>query len=448
VKYTILEAVRRRTLTGRQRQYVMRLTDSEQAMLDGRSGRARQKAMELLVRYARALGAERFVDTTNVAGVPGSRTPFLHRYYGGGGYEVIFSRFDLDSDEVVDVPAMAVHSCHLQGGVDPENWQTLGAAADVRDRMLAGEDAARERGVQILKTCTPYLAGNVPQRGEHCAWMESSAVVYCNSVLGARTNTEGRESTSAAMLTGKIPDWGFHRTEYRLGSHHVQVDVPVESIMDWGMLGYFIGEAVQERIPVLTGDLSPPDVIRHKHFGAAAASSGGVEMYHIVGVTPEAGSLEQAFGARRPLETLRYGKAEQRRTYQTLNARGTDPHVDYVMLGCPHAALPQIEEACRLLDGRRISANCRLWIFTSRAVRALADEKGYTRIIRSAGGHLLTDTCSAIGQAVPPGTKVVALDSAKQAHYLPAIMGLEAWFGSTRDCIEAAITGFWKGEAP
>jgi hypothetical protein len=118
------------------------------------------------------------------------------------------------------------------------------------------------------------------------------------------------------------------------------------------------------------------------------------------------------------------------------------------MLGCPHAALPQIEEACRLLDGRRISANCRLWIFTSRAVRALADEQGYTRIIRSAGGHLLTDTCSAIGQAVPPGTKVVALDSAKQAHYLPAIMGLEAWFGSTRDCIEAAITGFWKGEAP
>jgi hypothetical protein len=116
------------------------------------------------------------------------------------------------------------------------------------------------------------------------------------------------------------------------------------------------------------------------------------------------------------------------------------------MLGCPHAALEQIEEACRLLAGRKISGNCRLWIFTSRAVKQQSDRAGYTRIILDAGGHVLTDTCSAIGQALPPGTKVAALDSAKQVHYLPAIMGIQAWFGSTADCIDAALTGRWKGE--
>jgi len=429
----------------------MNLTDDERAMLDGSQGKAKQAAMELLVRYAAALGADRFVDTRNVAGVPGSYSPLLLKYYqatGDNAYDVIYSRFDLDSDDVFEVPRVAVNSCHLQGGIDPDSWQTLGATADMLRMSQHSETAASGRGIRMLKTCTPYLAGNVPAKGEHCAWMESSAVVYCNSVLGARTNTEGRESTSAAMLTGKIPDWGFHRPENRFASHHICVEVDVESLMDWGMLGYFVGAAVEEHIPVLTGRLGRPDLVRHKHFGAAAASSGGVEMYHLVGSTPEADTFESAVGSGRQPEVIRYGKAEQRRTYEELNSRASDPQVDFVMLGCPHAALEQIEEICRLLEGKRVSPHCNLWIFTSRAVRTVADAKGYTQIIRAAGGSLITDTCSAISQAIPPGTRVVALDSAKQTHYLPAIMGIQAWFGSTRDCIEAALTGRWNGALP
>ncbi|HEX6999249.1 MAG TPA: aconitase X catalytic domain-containing protein [Gammaproteobacteria bacterium] len=429
----------------------MRLTDDEKAMLDGREGKAKQKAMELLVRYAEALGVDDFVNVTNVAGVPGQSSVFLEKHYrdrfrpGESRYDVIFSLFDLDSDEVVEVPRMATHSCHLQGGYDPENWQLLGASPDAARASRESEAGAVEHGIEILKTCTPYIVGNVPRRGEHCAWMESSAVIYCNSVLGARTNTEGRESTSAAMLTGKIPNFGFHRDEYRRGTHWIQVERPVDSIMDWGMLGYYVGDVVQERIPVLTGRYGAPDLVRYKHFGAAAASSGGVEMYHIVGHTPEAPTAEAAFGGNRPAATFKYGDEERRRVYEQLNSTARDADVDYVMLGCPHAALEQIEEACRLLDGRKISASCRLWIFTSRAVRREADRLGYTDVIRKAGGYLLTDTCSAIGQALPPGTKVAALDSAKQAHYLPAIMGIQAWFGSTADCIDAALTGRWRG---
>ncbi|MBZ5578805.1 MAG: aconitase X catalytic domain-containing protein [Acidobacteriia bacterium] len=428
----------------------MRLTDDERAMLDGKGGQAVQKAMELLVRYGEALGAERFVDTNNVAGVPGSSTLFLKKYYeqhaGNGGYEAIYSLYDLDADQIMSVPKANTYCCHLQGGMDPENWAELGMSEEAHQHFQEDEAQVAARGIQILKTCTPYLAGNVPAKGEHCAWMESSAVVFCNSVIGARTNTEGRESTSAATLTGKIPDWGFHRDESRRGTHRIEVHVPVESVLDWGMLGYFIGYAVEENIPVITGALSQSNLIRHKHFGAAAASSGGVEMYHIVGVTPEAATLEMAMGPSRPAATIPYGPAERRAIYDRLNSVGRDPNVDYVMLGCPHYSIEQMAEAARLLAGKKIRSGCHLWIFTSRSVKGMADRNGYTKAIQDAGGLVMTDTCSAISRAVPKGTKVVALDSAKQTHYLPAMANVEAWFGTTEDCIQAALTGRWNGE--
>ena len=427
----------------------MNLTDDEKAMLDGHDGAAKRKAMELLVRYSEALGAERFVDTNNVAGVPGSSTLFLKNYYkdhNGGNYEAIFSLFDLDSDEVVPVPKVSAYSCHLQGGMDPNEWATMGQTKEAFEHFQEDEAQVADHGIQIMKTCTPYLAGNVPVKGEHCAWMESSAVVFCNSVIGGRTNTEGRESTSAAMLTGKIPDWGFHRDEFRHGTHAIEVEVPIETVQDWGMLGYFVGGAVEENIPVISGVTYQPNLVRHKHFGAAAASSGGVELYHMVGITPEAPSREIAFGPRNPVETIKYGAAERRKIYDNLNSIGTSTDVDFVMLGCPHYSIEQIWEAARLLDGKKLSPNTKLWIFTSRSVKSMADTNGYTKAIRDAGGLLLTDTCSAISQAIPKGTKVVALDSAKQTHYLPAFMGIEAWFGTTKECVDAAVTGHWRGE--
>jgi len=426
---------------------MVQLSDAEKAMLDGESGAATRKAMELLVRYADALGAERFVETNNVAGVPGSAPQWVKDYYAadGGDYRAVFSRFDLDSDEVVDVPRMNAFSCHLQGGMDPVLWEEQGMSEAAHDNFVADEAEVAAHGIQILKTCTPYLAGNVPVMGEHCAWMESSAVVFANSVIGARTNCEGRESTSAAMLAKRIPDWGFHTDDFRLGQHHVAVEVPVDSIFEWGMLGYFVGDAVQDTIPVITGDVSEASLIRHKHFGAAAASSGGVEMYHIVGITPEAPTIERAFGGATRGERFVYDAAARRRTYETLNSVGTSTDVDYVMLGCPHYSIEQIAQACALIEGRRVHENCALWVFTSRAVKATADANGYTKILRDAGAYLMTDTCSAISQAVPKGTKVAALDSAKQTHYLPAMLGIEGWYGTTAECIDAACTGTWKG---
>jgi predicted aconitase len=428
----------------------MRLDDDEKAMRDGRDGPAVARAMDLLIRYGEALDAERLVDTRNVAGTVSASTPFMRDFaLHKGGMDAIFSEFNLDSADVVAVPPVKVFSTHLQLGFDPRQPERMGIGEEVIRFYDKGERYTAGLGVQLTNTCTPYQVGNVPTRGEHCAWMESSAVVYCNAVLGARTNTEGRESTGAAMLTGKIPYWGYHLDANRLGTHLVQLDVEVATTFEWGLLGYWIGEIVQERVPVVVAKdgrfAQGPNLQRLKHFGASASSSGGVEMYHLVGVTPEAMTVGQAFGGRAPVETLRYGAAERRSAWERLNITATRREVDYVMLGCPHYNLEQIWEAARLLAGRKVHPDCALWIFTPRAIKAVADQNGYTKTIEDAGGVLMSDSCSAMSRAIPKGTRVAALDSAKHAHYLPAIMGVQAWFGTTADCIDAACTGRWNG---
>jgi hypothetical protein len=403
--------------------------------------------MDLLVRYGEALGAERLVDTNNVCGTVGATMPFLRDYAAthGGGMDAVFSEFSLDSAEVVQIPEVRAYSCHLQQGIDPAHAAQQGISPEVVKVYRDGEAFNNRIGVQLMNTCTPYQVGNVPAKGEHCAWMESSAVIYCNSVLGGRTNAEGRESAGAAMLTGKIPYWGYHLDENRLGTHLVEIDIEVRDTVDWGLLGYYIGEVVQERIPVLSGVTGAPNLARLKHFGAAASSSGGVEMYHIVGVTPEARTREEALGGKKPRVAFRYGRAERQKAYERVNSTARDANVDYVMLGCPHYSIEQIREACQLLEGQRVHENCSLWIFTPGAIKQVADQSGLTKIITDAGGFLMTDTCSALGRVIPKGTKVVAVDSAKQAHYLPAIMGVQAWFGTTAECIQAALTGRWSG---
>jgi predicted aconitase len=202
---------------------------------------------------------------------------------------------------------------------------------------------------------------------------------------------------------------------------------------------------VQEAVPAIGGLKSRPDVIKLKHLGAAAASSGGVEMYHIPGVTPEAPSLEAALGGHVPRAVWRYGHAERRTAYENLNSSAVSREVDFIMLGCPHSTLEQVWRVAQLLEGKRLHGNTRMWLFVARALKEVADRSGYTKTIEAAGAHVLTDTCCAISGTVAQGAKVVATDSAKQAHYLPAMLGVQTWFGTTEDCIAAATSGRWSG---
>jgi predicted aconitase len=139
-----------------------------------------------------------------------------------------------------------------------------------------------------------------------------------------------------------------------------------------------------------------------------------------------------------------YGERERREVYRRLNDQGDSTDVDFILLGCPHASLDQLASTARALDGKKLKAE--LWIMAPRALRAMADRSGYTEIIQKAGGRVLTDSCPAMSRVAPEGTRVFATDSAKQAHYLPAILGIEAWFGTLDDCVDAAVTGTWRGE--
>src|SRR5450759_2286446 len=163
----------------------MGLTGDEQAMLDGKEGPARQKAMALLVQYGEALGAERLVDTNNACGTGGATMPFLRDFAQthAGGFDAVFSEFSLDSAEVVEIPKVRAYSCHLQQGIDPLQAEQQGISPEVVKAYRDGVAFMGKLGVQLLNTCTPYQVGNVPVKGEHCAWMESSAVIYCLSLI-------------------------------------------------------------------------------------------------------------------------------------------------------------------------------------------------------------------------------------------------------------------------
>lgn len=423
----------------------MKLTDEEQGMLDGAEGPAIQQAMSLLCRYGKALGAERLVETNNVCGGSVGSLPHRRSVIGEtDDFDEIFSLLNLDSDVRLDIPPAKTMAYKLIEAGDPEFFDKQRVAPRTQQLIAKNEDFCERVGIQRCNTCTPYQVGNVPTFGEHLAWMESSAIVYANSVIGARGNVEGAQSTAAAMLTARIPYWGLHLPENRHGTYLFDVEIDIDDMMHWGLMGYYIGEVVQEESPVVAGLRSQPSLRKLKHFGAASATSGGVEMYHLVGMTPEAPTVEAALGGRAPKEHLTFGREQLQTAYDQLNCATTD-EVDFIMLGCPHASIEQIQIVAKLIEGRKVSSNTELWMFTPNALKAHADRMGLTKIIEKAGGYLMSDSCPALSRVCPDGVKVAATDSCKQAHYLPATLGYDVWFGSVEDCVEAAVSGRWTG---
>ncbi|QSX09239.1 aconitase X catalytic domain-containing protein [Alkalibacter rhizosphaerae] len=421
----------------------MYLRDDEKAMLDGKEGLAVQKAMEMLVRYGEALGAEKLVDTNNVGGYMIADKVQMERF---GSFNKVFSELSIDSDTAIEFPKVKVGSCQFETPMDPDYYHLAGKTKEDYDLYQKNMEFLANMGIQLMCTCTPYQVGNVPVKGEHCAWMESSAVVYINSVLGARTNCEGRESTTSAMLTGKIPYWGYHIPENRLGTHLVEVECDIKTAKDWGLLGYYVGKIVQDKVPVINNIKHNPAMDMIKHFGAAAASAGGIEMYHIPGITAEANSLQDAFGKNKPRELITFGKKEKEETYEILNSIGKKTEVDFVMLGCPHYSIDQIWNLCKMIEGKKVKDGVNFWVFAAQSIKDLAVRNGFEKIINDFGGLLMRDCCPALGRFKPEGSTVMATDSAKQGHYLPNMTGIEAWYGSTQECVDAAVTGRWGGK--
>jgi predicted aconitase len=409
----------------------MRLTAEETAILNGQRGAGAAKAMRILDALGRIAGATEMVPvgSVQVSGVS---------YKNIGRYGLAFL------EEWASMGNTAVVRAFMNpGGSDRQRWAQLGIPAEFVEKQACVQAALESLGVAPLLSCTPYHAGCTPAYGEHVAWAESSAVVYANSVLGARTNREGGPSAIAAALTGRTPKHTLHTDEGRLPTRFVTVRCVVAHMADAGALGYLIGKALaRDRnggIPFIRGVVPPGGALRTswlKSLGAAMAASGSVGLYHLEGITPEAqdhgAELMRGVTQETVIESLSEG-------YAALG-KGKGP-IELVTMGCPHASLEDLARVVELLDGRKVKIP--FWISAAQVVREQAEAQGLLAKLTACGVELVADTCVVVAPLKDMGLRTLATNAGKAAFYLPSHHGISVYYGTTEQCIEAAATGQW-----
>jgi predicted aconitase len=297
-------------------------------------------------------------------------------------------------------------------------------------------------GVIPTWTCTPYYLLNIPRFGQDLAWSESSAVVFVNSVIGARTNRMSAYADLCAAILGRVPRFGLHIPENRRAEVLIELDRKLSDSFHDGyfpVLGYMVGQIAEDKIPVITG-LRGVTFDQLKAFGAAAASTGSVALCHIVGITPEARTLDEALLGRDPLKRVRVGLDGITKAMKSMStyARGK---VDIVGLGCPHASIDQMRRYADLIEGRKVHRDIELWICTNEIVEAMARKMGYVDVIESAGGRIMAGTCLNNCPLSAWSFRHLVTDSGKFAYYTPTTVGTECHFTTTQSCIEAAVRG-------
>ena len=301
-------------------------------------------------------------------------------------------------------------------------------------------DAFVRLGVSMTDTCINYQTIQAPTRGEHLAFGDTGVVIYSNSVCGARSNFEGGPSALSAGLTGRTPRYGFHLEAQRQATVRIQVDWTPTTLNDWGALGGVIGRLAGNywSVPVVEGLEGAPGSDALKHFGAAMASFGSIALFHLVGITPEAGRLADVGGERLPV-AHRIGRTEVQALQRSYAV--TD-EVDVVVFSAPQLSLYELRRIAELSDGRRFLKP--MLAVTSPQVKPDADRFGYTERIEAAGGQVLAGMCFyqsyAREMAEANGWKRLATNSAKLVNILGGY-GYVPMLASMEQCIEAATTG-------
>lgn len=399
---------------------MLQLTSLQQAMLEGDYGCATRKAMQILTTLGAIYGAERMIPVTSVqiSGVSYDNLgeaglEFLDEMAAGGGRTRVLTTLN---------PA----------GMDVENWQAMGIPADFAQQQQRVIDAFGRMGVLTTCSCTPYLTGNVPHYGEHIAWAESSAVCYANSVIGARTNREGGPSALAAALTGFTPDYGLHQEENRRPTLTFAVAAHIQGSSGYGALGKVIGDHLerlgQGRIPYITG-IAGASLEALKSFCASLATYGGVALFHMPGVTPEAGAYPS------PAPVIPVTQADLDQALEQMSDASSD-EIDFVSLGCPHLSLAEIARLAALLEGKRVKKT--FWITTARPTKQMADLAGYTKIIEASGAIFATDTCCVVAP-IRGRFHALATDSAKACYYAAGKNKFKTLIRSFDEVVEEAL---------
>lgn len=424
---------------------MLKLTDYEKKMLNGEFGEFKQVAIKNIVRYAEALDAEELCEVKKATLYFGAH-PYLD-VVDSDNYDDIFSKMYLCSDKSIEMGEFS-KGCYCQTCVAPcdqYEWEPLNLSKELFDKNNKFLEITKEAGVSITGSCTPYLIGWLPLRGEHFVTTESSNVIFCNSVLGACGNSDGIEAAAWSAICGRTPKWGNHILENRKGTHVYKIECSSESSIDWDVIGYTVGRLLPPHaIPIIDGNFRRPDTIRLKQCFASLATTSGAEMCHIVGITPEAVSLEMATGGKEPVDVITITNEEYQKSFDMLCDKGNED-VQFITLGCPHYTLEEIRDVALYIRGKKIMEDVLFMVWTDYATKEMANVNGYTKIVEEAGGHILTSGCPlVIGHKCHKGVKCMAVDGAKQAHYIRSETDATVYYGDMYKCIDAAVSGRWE----
>ena len=408
----------------------LNLTSDDQAALDGKRGEANRLAMRVVSGVAEAMAAERLIDITG-AHVDSclhhgrSGLDFVERLTEGGGRVTVPTTLNVSS---LDLLHPELYRGDEQFG------------REAREVMQRYEDL----GCRPTWTCAPYQLPDRPRFGEHVAWAESNAIVFANSVLGARTHRWGDFMDICAAITGRVPAAGLHVEANRLGQVLFRIEGVSALLLDrdvlYPVLGHLLGTRAGSRVPVVEGLPHGVPEDRLKALGAAAAASGAVGLIHVVGTTPEAATTEIAFGNRDPVETVPVGPLDLIAARDDLSTGPSAP-LAAVSVGTPHYSVAEIGRLVELIAGRRIAAGIRFYVNTGRDVFTEARLRGWDTALEDAGITVVTDTCTYVTPVMDEIHGTAMTDSAKWAYYAPGNLGLDVVFGSVEDCVESAVAG-------
>lgn len=409
----------------------LELSPEERDLAAGRRGEGVATAARIVAEAARLLGAERLVPIVS-AHIDGCL------YHGPAGLR--FAETLVERGARVSVPTTLNVGALNLGRPDQAR---LSAAA--RAEAFRQTRAYEALGCRATWTCSPYQAGHRPAKGAQVAWGESNAVAFCNSVLGARTNRYGDLLDIACAIAGRAPETGLHKTENRRARALFDLSGVSDRLKSedafWPVLGALLGARAGERPAAIAGVAAAATEDRLKALGAAAASFGSVALFHVVGATPEAASLEEACGGAPEdlLEERIVVDAAMLRAARDQLSTTAEDRVSAVAIGSPHLSLAEAEALIEALDGRRVALP--FYANTGRHVVAALEARGRLAALEAAGVTLVVDTCIVVTPILPPGDGALLTNSGKFAHYAPGNTGHAALYGSLRDCVETAVAG-------
>ena len=386
--------------------------------------------MAILVRMAEVAGAEELLDIT---GAHIDSTVYI----GDAGLEFAERLAGLGAKVVVPTTLNV-------SGLDEHHWQEWAVPPEWARQAYRQMAAYQSMGTIPTWTCAPYQTETRPSFGQQIAWGESNAIVFANSVLGARTERYPDLFDICCAITGRVPAVGLHLTENRAGQYLFRlVDVPEQLQRNddfYPVLGNLIGRQALDNRPVINGMLVRPDEDQLKAFGAATASSGGVALFHMIGVTPEAPTLEAAFQGKTPVDTIQISMDELRQSRRELNHTDSNK-LDLVILGSPHFSLAEYKRLAPMLKGKSKHPDVKFLVTSSRAMTQLAEVAGLLEPLKVFGVQITVDTCILTSPMLPGEVQNLMTNSAKFAYYTPGLLGRKIAFGSLQDCVNSAVAG-------